>query len=479
VNPPQPSTGLPTFGESAAREVVLVQAFDSAEGPLWTPEDRAWATRLASETAGVDASAPRFLTERAHHALQRLAPRDAGVRRWLARRVWRPWWALVALAAGLLFGLLVDSLGGRQVVDLLAPPVWAVIGWNLLVYAAFVVHALRPSTDTPPVLRRWLLRAARSSMGGSAPLKLATAAWVRQSTPLALARIGVLLHLAAAALALGLIAGLYLRGLVFDIRAGWQSTFLDAGIVHTLLSTLLAPAVALSGIGVPDAVALEAMRITPTAAATASAAPWIHLYATMLMLLVVLPRTLLALGSLGRAGALARRFALPLDEPYFQQLLRRQRGGVALVQVLPHGAASGAQAALGLRALLATVLGDDVQLQMAAVTPFGDEEAPPAWPAGATPSLRVALVDLGATPEAEAHGRFLQALGAAGSAPLLLVADEAAFRRRFGTLPERLTQRRAAWQQLADANRVALLCADLDHPDLAAAAPLLQAALAR
>jgi Protein of unknown function (DUF2868) len=480
VTPPPPSTPRSALGESAAREVVLVQAFDDHEGPLWTPEDRAWATRLASETVGVDASVQRFLTERAHHALQRLAPRDAGVRHWLARRVWRTWWALLALAAGLLFGLLVDSLGGRQVVDLLAPPVWAVIGWNLLVYAGLFVQALRRSPAAPPVLRRWLLRAARSSIGGSAPLKSATAAWVRHSTPLALARIAVLLHLAAAALALGLIAGLYLRGLVFDIRAGWQSTFLDAGTVHTLLSTLLAPAVALTGIGVPDGVALEAMRITPTAAATASAAPWIHLYATMLMLLVVLPRSVLALASLWRAGALARRFALPLDEPYFQQLLRRRRGGTALVRVLPHGAAPGAQAALGLRALLATALGDDVRLEMAAVTPFGDDPAAPALPTGARPSLCVALVDLGATPEAEEHGRFLQSVRAATpDALLLLVADEAAFRRRFATLPERLTQRRSAWQQLADANRVALLCADLDHPDLTAAAPALQAALAR
>jgi hypothetical protein len=471
---------MSALDEGAARRVVLVQAFDSAEGPLWTPEDRNWATRLASETAGADAAPERFVAERAHHALQRLAPRDAGVRRWLARRTWRPLWVLLALVLGFLLGLLVDSLGGRNLVDLLAPPVWAVIVWNLLVYAGLAVNALRPAGTLPPVLRRWALRLARGAVGGSAPLKAAALDWARLSTPLALTRLALLLHLAAAALALGLIAGLYLRGLVFDIRAGWQSTFLGAGAVQAWLSALLAPAVALTGIAVPDAAAVEALRITPGTPATASAAPWIHLYAAMLVVTVVLPRLVLALFAAGRAGRLSRRFTLPLDTPYFQQLLRRQRGGVALVRVLPHGAAPAPQSALGLRALLASVLGDDVQLQMSKVTAHGDEDtlqAPPAG-AGAAPSLCVALVDLGATPEAEAHGRFVQALRAATpAAPLLLVADEAAFRRRFGAMPERLAQRRAAWQQFADGQRIGLLCADLDEPDVAAAKPALQALL--
>ena len=52
----------------------------------------------------------------------------------------------------------------------------------------------------------------------------------------------LLMHALAAALALGLIGGMYLRGLVFDVRAGWQSTFLDAGSVHAFLATALAPA---------------------------------------------------------------------------------------------------------------------------------------------------------------------------------------------------------------------------------------------
>lgn len=472
-----------TLDETTARAAVLVQAFDAAPGPQWTTEDRAWATRLAAETVAGDADAPRFIAERAHHALQRLAPRDAGVARWLARRSWRPLWPLAAVSGALVLGMLVDSFAGRQRIDLLAAPVWAVIGWNLLVYLGLGVAALRPTRPGATGLRPWISRLwLHGERGtGTAPLKSASAAWARLSAPLSTARVALLLHVASAALALGLVAGLYLRGLVLDYRAGWQSTFLDAATVQALLSWLLAPAVAVTGIGVPDALAMEALRLTPAApTATATAAPWIHLYAAMLGLCVVLPRCLLAGAAAFQARRLVRRFPLALDSVYFEQMLRRRRGGVPRVHVWAHAATPGAMAALGLRALLARALGEEVQLSLAAVTPSGDEEHMVQALPTADLALRVLLVDLSATPEAEAQGRLLQALQAAAShPPLLLVADEAGFRRRFAGLPERLAERRRAWQKLADLQGVDLLCVDLGAPDLAAAESSLQPLLAR
>ena len=159
-------------------------------------------------------------------------------------------------------------------------------------------------------------------------------------------------------------------------------------------------------------------------------------------------------------------------------MLRRQRGGVPRVHVWPHAATPGAQAALGLRAVLARGLGEGVQITLAATTSSGDEERVVATVPAGDLALRVVLVDLSATPEAEAQGRLLQALRAASAQPpLLLVADEAAFRRRFAGVPERLAERRGAWQKLADQQGVAYLCADLDAPDLAAAEAALQTVL--
>jgi hypothetical protein len=444
--------------EAAARRVVLVQAFDAADTPLWTPEDGAWATRLANETLPPDAPVDQSLAERARHAVQRLQPRDRSVRRWLLRPTWRWRWLLWAALLGLIAGLGVDLLERNQIVNVLAPSVWAVVAWNALIYLLLAYAALRPPrADASSGLRQsvlaWWQRAS-----GDGPLRVATRRWAELGAPLALMRIAALLHVAAAALAIGLLASLYLRGLVLDFRAGWQSTFLDAATVHQLLAPLLAPASAVIGIALPDAAAIEAMRLTtPQQAASASAAPWIHLYAATLVLAVVVPRLVLALWTLGRAGLRARRFELPLSDPTWLRDVQRLRRQASAVQVCPYAQAPAAQAALGLRALLARELGDDLQLQFATTTAVGDEDeaAQRLVPQGAT--LRVLLVDLAATPEDDHHGRFVRVLKAAApQLPLWLVVDESTYRQRFSALPDRITERRGVWRRWAAAQELPL-----------------------
>lgn len=458
--------------EASARRVVFVHAYDAAESPLWTPEDREWASRLAAQTTPAAVSAEAWLVERARHALQRLAPRDPALRRALGRSPWRWRWlfALAALAAAT--GLLIDLFGRRPYIDLLAAPVWAIVGWNLVVYALLLVAALRGTRRNSmwhgP--RRWLL-AQWQRGSGAGPLRDATLRWAALSAPLAARRASALLHVAAAALAAGLIAGSYLRALVFDFRVGWQSTFLDAATVRAALGVLLAPAGTLTGIALPDAAAIDAMRVTPAAPeASASAASWIHLHAATLVLFVIGPRLVLALLALLQAWVASRRVVVPLEHPLLEPTWRRHRGVAAQVRVLPYAAPPAAQAALGMRALLARVYGETLQVQMAETTPVGDEESAAARAAGHADTLRVALVDLGATPEAEHHGRFVRALRAAEPlAPLLLVADESAFAQRFASLPGRLDERRAAWRSLAATLEVPLLTSNLASPDLARA----------
>jgi hypothetical protein len=464
----------PTLSEAGARDVLLVRAFETGpdDNPQWTQEDRAWATRLAREADTPTATDAQFLQARARHALQRLAPRDVGVAREAASRRWRASWVGLALLAGLCAGVAVDAIGSSQRINLLAPPVWAVIAWNGLVYVSLLL-------PTPLGAKAWLVRRLAGQGPSGTPMARFHAAWAVNGAPLLRARAALLLHVASAAVALGLIGGLYLRGLVLDYRAGWQSTFLDAAQVHWALSTLLAPAVLVTGIAVPDMAALQALRVSPEALPVASAAPWIHLIAALLVLWVVLPRTALALTVAWRSHLRAGHLLLPLPEPYYQALLRERRGHVAQVQVLPHGSAVTPHALACLRAVLAGTLGSGLQLSATAATAYGDEESAALLNPSPGTTLRLALVDLAATPEDDTHGAFLLALRSSRGAalPLVLVADETAFRHRMASLPERLAERRAAWQRWAAAQGVGLLCVDLAQPDEAGAARALRAAL--
>ncbi len=445
------------MNEAQARAVVLLQSFESgAETPLWTEDDRRWATRAARQDEG-GADFERFVAARAQHAMQRLLPRDAGARRWLQRRGGGAGVLSAAFGLALVAGALADHLGAPSRVDLLAPWVWALVAWNLAVYAWLLLPhgggGLRGR-----LVARWL-------EGGSDGARL----WVRAAAPVAGHRATVLLHAAAAGLALGLVAGMYLRGLVLDYRAGWQSTFLDPGAVQALLGVLLAPARALTGLPLPD---VAPLRVGPGQAASASAAPWIHLYAATLALFVIVPRALLALVAAARAWRLARRFPLAMEGAYFDRLRAQQGQGAMAVQVWPHGQAPTPQATLGLRTLLTAAFGDEVALRFAPAVAPGDEErvqpAPGAW--------QLLLCDLASTPEAEAQGRLLAALA---GRPRLVVCDEAGFARRFAHLPERVAERRAAWQRWAGEQGVPLVAVDLEGHDFAAAAQALQRAPAR
>jgi hypothetical protein len=180
----------------------------------------------------------------------------------------------------------------------------------------------------------------------------------------------------------------------------------------------------------------------------APAAPWIHLLALTLLLVVVLPRSALALGGAARAHWLARRVTLPLNDAYFQQLTRAHRGDVARVFVAPYASEPGARTGLALHVLMAKALGDAVQIELAPTLAFGAEDDAAAFarpPAGTT--LAVALFDLAATPEPENHGRLARQLAA--FAPTVMLIDEAAFAQRFKADPTRLAQRRGAWRELA------------------------------
>jgi hypothetical protein len=487
------------MNDRQGREVTLLQAFETAQppSPSWSEADRRWADRVAQEAVPADAPAATFIAARARHAMERLLPREAAARRWLGRAVRDgPWLAVVAIvAAGL--GLFVDAIGNAQRINLLAPPFWGVLVWNLAFYVVLLatplLALLRRGRAAPGPLQRamlWLLRggralptAGRGAAASAAPLAEFGRLWAERSARIASLRAQTLLHVGAAALALGLIGGLYVRGLVLDFRVGWESTFLTPPVVHALLATLLSPASILTGIPLPDADGIAALQTQPGGRdAGAPAAAWIHLLALTMLAVVVVPRLVLGFLTAALARHRRRRFALPLDSPYFQRLARLQRGGAAAVEVHPYAHVPSPQAVLGLQALLADAFAAQVAVRIAPTAAFGaedDDSPPPPAAAGVTHALL--LCDLAATPEAESQGRFARRL--AGRLPpgavLALLVDESAFRRRFAGLEERTAQRRAAWTKFGEALGTVPVFADLEAPVDAPVVQLLQDAFAR
>lgn len=484
--------------ETAAREVLLVRALDRAEPAVaaWSAADRAWASRVAVETVGGAAAPGAFLAARAHAGLQRVLPRERPATRevwaWLQRPLWRPGWVPAGFVGGLAIGAALDGVAGGSAINLLSLAIFGVLGWNVFVYLVLAVRWLaglvRGSRSPGPlvVALRRLIRIDRVSVGPRALTETGLARlwpgfvadWLQTASPLLTSLFTTMLHAAAAGVAVGGLASLYLRGLVMDYRAGWESTFLDPGLVHGLLTTVLGPASAITGIALPDVAGIAALQLGPGNSGV-PAAPWIHLYAVTVGLLVVLPRTLLALAGLARGARFARRFPLPLAEPYYQHVLRQHRAAPAGVRVWPHASAPSAQATLALRSLCARVWGDAVGLEVLPAVAWGDEDALE-LPGGET-DVALALFDMNATPEAEQQGRLLQSLADAlpAGVPVLVVVNESAFLARFAGLPERVGQRRAAWEALAGRFGTTAVFIDLGAPDTAVAEARLQAALDR
>jgi hypothetical protein len=300
--------------------------------------------------------------------------------------------------------------------------------------------------------------------------------WPALALPLWQRRAARLLHVCAATLAVGAIAGLYVRGIALEYRAGWQSTFLDASAVAQLLDIVLAPGAWLTGIAIPDAAHLAMIGGD---SAGENAAAWIHLYAATLLLVVILPRVVLAaVASIGERR-LADRFPIALGHAYYQRLLHAWREGTARVIALPYSFDVKASGRDGLAKLMARVFDSGVDVAWGAPTPYGDD-APPDLPAAPLAGV-VAIFNLAATPEPENHGAFVDAIRARmpPDAPMIVIVDTTDFVDRFNANPRRVAEREAAWRQMLEPHHVEPLFVRLADPDLREAGATLMSRLER
>jgi len=457
--------------ESDARTVLLVRAFEDPITPPWTATDASWATHDARREVGEHASPERLIARRARLALQRLTQHEPAALAALRATGGHGWigWVIVALA--FVVGVLGDLVGSSQRINLLAPPLLALLAWNLAVYAALIggrmlrlrrggVPVPRPAQRAVTRLVEWAAH-RRAQHETSPPLRRFFESWAEHGRRMVSRRASVVLHAAAAALAAGAVASLYMRGLAFDFRAGWDSTFLSAEAVQRLLHSVLGPAAQLLGITLPDATQLESLRFANGPGE--NAARWIHLHAVTIAAVVVLPRLLLAARAAWLAHRLACSFPLTLDDAYVRRLMPQHAQAPLVLQVQPFSYQGAPDTAKGLATLIERHLGRPASINMAPSCAEGEAAQCAAALRGlehGRHTLVVALFALTATPEHETHGRYVQTLAeAAGHRPVVLI-DESGFRQRFGDTP-RLAERRNAWRGLFAPMGIAAVFADL------------------
>jgi hypothetical protein len=475
--------------EDEARKVELVRAveIEDSEAVLLTREDRQQADSHArSREPAIEgrASEQRFIARRAEFAAARLTTRHPGVAELVGRSGWPGWVGWVVPLVSLAAGFLASELGTGKRLDLLAVPLLGTIAWNLLVYLGLIVAAVcgsRAATANPmfKLLARITGAAGRSFAGGT-PLHRAANAfqqrWAERSAMLNGARIARTLHLAAALFAGGLIAGIYLRALVIEYRAGWESTFLDPGAVHALLSAVLGPASLLTGVAIPPVAEIAAMRWIG-AGGGVNAGPWIHLYTATVVGLVIAPRLLLAFAQGARAMYLARNLPMPGREVFYVRRLLRAGGAKrGMARITPYAYRPGEETRRRVTELLRRALGDGAEVRFDDPIDYGTEEhwltAHPLDPAN---DYHILLFTLSATPEAENHGALAAALTRSiadehsGTVAAALI-DESPFRSHFAGqegLEERIAVRLSSWRRvLGDAGLTALpldLSRDVDE----------------
>jgi hypothetical protein len=468
--------------EGELARLLLVQACEEGD-----PEAR-FVSRAEREQAGGAAAhaaddLERFLALRAARLAAPLAARWTPFR--LALRVARlgvPTPAVVG--AALLLGLAADRLGGGRHINLLAFPLLGLLGWNLAVYAALALAPLArrvrragaPEPGVAGALARWGVWAvsperpwmaagpAEETRWVVAALRRFLALWLARAGGLLRARARALLHLGAAALAGGTVLGMYLRGLAFEYRATWESTFLGAGAVHWLLAALLGPAARVLDTLAPAAGWREALRPEALerlrAPADGEAAVWIHLWAVTLALAVVAPRLLLAWTERRRASRLEAALAPSRDDPYVLRILAPSRGAGLRVEVIPYGYRPGAGAAARVGELLLALFGSRAVLRVAAPIAYSGDVPALAGGDGVPreeAELRVVVVfSLAQSPEPDVQGAFLETLkqslerrGSPSPGALLVLLDEEPYRARLGAASARVAERRRAWERLA------------------------------
>ena len=457
------------LNEHDAQRILWIKAIEThdLEGRILPDE--------VKRTAEGEAGGIVQRTGRLYAALEERQPRLAHLHRWLS---W-PGWALpVVLVLTLLAGLATDALSSTGRINILAFPLLGLLAWNLGVYFFLLLGLVVPRESLPAFkFPQWLGERWAQFLVGRQQSRIISGhdhaalwprilqqyadEWFTCQRPLMIERIKLLLHVGTIMLAVGLVGGMYFRGLVFEYKAGWGSTFLGNEGLFSFLSFTMGPASWLTGIEIPGPADLESLRWSNNAKG-GDAAPWIHLYAVTADLFIILPRLVLTAVTTQRVFRLRVGLEIKLPGGMAAQPLTtaerpRKVGASRHLSVIPFNFALKSGARERLRLLSQHAYGQAALLEFGEAIDFAwEEEELIALRDGlGQPQAVILAFNLTATPEHEVQGELLDAwlrlLREVEAPPLALLIDETAYHERFRSqpnFPDRVAQRRKTWSNL-------------------------------
>ena len=490
--------------ERRAQIVLLVRAFEETDrdGAVLPLHAREAATRRAMMVTGLSdregslLDAPNFrngetVMRRARLLYHHLVRKVPVVQRALQVAALGAGTAPAIVVVALVLGLLTNVLGPRREINLLSFPLFGLLAWNVAIYLGMTLGI---------VARAWAKRRGKRIrfIGGPANrlagLFMKGALWRRlhgkkiertgsmiqtRITAKALVRFGALwhrlagallasrvrrmLHVGAMAMVVGAVIGMYVRGIAFEYRATWESTWLDADRVQGFLDLVLTPAAAVLDVAVPSVVALQGPD------GSGDAAPWIHLFGMTAVLAVMIPRGVLALVESGRARRMASRLPVDLGDLYFRGLFTAWRGARKSIEIVPYSFRPGLHESATLKTLLFDAFGARADIRIG--EPLGYGEEPPrvsrvVGTADDQQSFVVCLFNLAQSPEPEVHGAFLEEVKTrveTTGGRMVVIIDVSSYRERVN-VSERSEQRLRAWERLVGDSHLAAVPVDLGRP---------------
>jgi hypothetical protein len=373
-------------------------------------------------------------------------------------------WALVGWVLALLMGYWFTDLGQAAEFNLLALPLVGLLAWNAVVILLGLLCELMPTAAVAgrggwvaEFLAHGISRMGKASKEvGSGVAETVQKRYEELAWPLAWRllqmRLRMWLHVAAALLAIGGATALYVRGWSREYRAVWESTLLGESEAAVFLETLFKPASKVLRVPVPLDQITGMHRTAGKVEKPAPALPWIHLYAGTLMVLIVVPRLLLA-------GLGAARCCRVISQPartlhwggYLRNLLRAVEGGSERIQVLVHAIEPTATHREVWDRGVRERFGGMARAEYVRIPAGEEDEFAAAWqPVCAN---LVMLFNMATTPEAEVQRRLVsdvrQRLLTKHAEPeLIVLLDGTSLAGRWS--PEKIAGREQLWSQMVE-----------------------------